>query len=157
MLKTIFLSGLCGLSGAVFAQSSERLWDFESYHCVFNCNASLDELLKSELGKSLDLENPKSGFSLFDDCNGKLDLKVSGTPTESVLRELNQTVSGSKRFTKSNTGLGRSVVNSGYAVCTEENKSPRTTFWILDLSPRDMRIYYEGETILRFKKKTAAF
>lgn len=157
MYKLACLAARLGLSATTFAHTDKHKWEFEKYNCVFGCDPSLHRLLTSELGNLLDLKNPTSGFSLFNECNGTLSLKVSRSPVLHLIKSLNQTLPVSKRFTKQNAGLNKTMANTGYAICTEANGSNRSTFWILDLSTEEMLIYYEGETILHFKKKAAAF
>jgi hypothetical protein len=124
-------------------------WQLDSYSCAFGCDPMLEEILNAEIGKQLDFNKPSEGFSLFTECNGKLNLKEQVEPSQKVIRQLNQTISPEKQFTLENIGFVEGQIRTAQAMC-QEGKKTFTTFWVVSLSDAQMTVYYEGASFLNF-------
>lgn len=124
-------------------------WQFQSFTCAFGCDPIVDEILKTEIGKKLDFNNPRQGFDLFTECNDKLTLKVKVESSSDVIGQLNQTINPEQQFTPENTGLLEVKLKTARAICMGEEKA-FTTFWVVNLTPDKMTVYYEGASFLNF-------
>lgn len=148
LLSTTLLA--CNESKGEPKDSTQTQWRFNSYSCAFGCDPMLEEVLKPRIGDVLDLTSPKTGFDLFSECGGTLSLKVTNLSRDELLQQLNQTVPPNQRFSKKNTGLTKSTLDTAIAICNENGKSS-STFWVVSLSEETMKVYFEGASFLNFK------
>ena len=125
-------------------------WQFQSYQCAFGCDPLLDGVLRQRIGQVLDFNNPGSGFDLFAECNGVLDLNESSRESSEVLRQLNNTVQPSQQFTPENSGLVQANLRTAQAICRAAD-GESSTFWVVSLTESEMMVYFEGASFLRFK------
>lgn len=132
------------------APETPTQWQFESYTCAFGCDPMLDEILNRRIGEILNFNTPQNGFNLFSECKGTLTLQENTQTTEDVLNQLNQTHDPSQKFTAKNVGLDQPLLTTAQAICHESGKSS-TTFWVVLLNEKQMKVYFEGASFLNFK------
>ena len=140
----------CNVSKEELTDTTQTGWRFDSYSCAFECDPMLDQVLKPQIGNVLDFKSPKNGFDLFSECGGTLSLEETKLGREELLEQLNKTVSPNQRFSKNNTGLAESTLNTAQAICHENGKKS-STFWVVSLTDETMKVYFEGASFLNFK------
>lgn len=148
---TILLTTLLGACNqSAIAPQTPTQWQFESYACAFGCDPMLDEILSRRTGEILDFNAPQNGFDLFSECKSTLKLQENAQTKEDVITQLNQTHSPDQQFTAENTGLNEPELTTAQAICHEDGRSS-STFWVVSLNEKTMKVYFEGASFLNFK------
>jgi hypothetical protein len=141
--------GVCSASTQPPAQTHKLNWVFKSYHCAFGCAPAFERELKTLQNSTLNFDETKSTFDLFNDCDGKTELHLKTQTSQQLLKALNQTLPPTQKLTPTNTQLIAKKFETGDAICVSPNNKS-TRFWIVSMKNDEMIVYYEGATFLKF-------
>lgn len=130
---------------------SKSVWRFKAYQCAFGCSDVLSNVLKSQIGSTIDLsENGHFRVGTSDLCLGKKQAAFERLTHAALMAKLQQTLPTNRQLTSENTGLEGEYHTSAIVSCVNEAGVAQSV-WFVSIGHGQLIAFDEESSFLVYE------